>query len=272
MRTFLVPLLVAVAIVLVPLADLGVWAQRELVSTASFVNLSNDVLQQHAVRGALAQEIVADIAEDEPALASHETELEPIVADALAEPALRPALDQILATTHDQLRDGHDPLELDLSPLLPVLRERLAPYLASGLPSQLDLQPVTVLQQNEAPELWDGVQLVQQIALVLPALMLLVLVGAVLLARRRGAVCVVVGLATTVIAVGLVALLEPGRSVMEHQTGTGSHAAFLAGYDTVTRSFVQQTVVLAVLGVLLALGGLIATYAEGRRVHPSGWA
>ncbi|HWW44354.1 MAG TPA: hypothetical protein VN180_04715, partial [Acidimicrobiia bacterium] len=68
MRAFLVSLLVAAAIVLVPFADLGVWAQRELVSTTSFVNLGEQVLQQGAVRDALAQQIVNDVASRAPAV------------------------------------------------------------------------------------------------------------------------------------------------------------------------------------------------------------
>jgi hypothetical protein len=35
---------------------------------------------------------------------------------------------------------------------------------------------------------------------------------------------------------------------------------------------VQQTVVLAVVGVVLTVGGLVASYAAGRRVRPAGWA
>jgi hypothetical protein len=273
MRAFLVSLLVAAAIVLVPFADLGVWAQRELVSTTSFVNLGEQVLQQGAVRDALAQQIVNDVASRAPAVAGQADTLEPVVAAVLAEPSLRPALDQVLANTHDQLRNGHDPLQLDLSPLLPTLREQLPAALASRLPSQLALQPVTVLRRSDAPAVWDGVQLVQAIALVLPIALLVALGGALLAARHRGAVCIAVGLGATALAVGLIALVQPGRSLLEHQSGTPSQrAAFLSGFDTVTHSFVQQTVVLAVLGVVLTVGGLVASYAAGRRVRPAGWA
>src|SRR5271169_2410529 len=120
MRAFLVSLLVAVAIVLVPFADLGVWVQRELGSTTSFVNLGEEVLQQSAVRDALAQQIVSDVASRAPAVAGRAATLEPVVAGVLAQPSVRPALDQVLANTHDQLSNGHDPLQLDLSPLLPT--------------------------------------------------------------------------------------------------------------------------------------------------------
>ena len=273
MRAFLVSVFVVVAIVLVPFADLGVWVQRELVGTASFVNLGEQVLQQQSVRDALARQIVSDAASKAPAVAAQAQAAEPVVAAVLAEPSLRPALDQVLANTHDQLRNGHDPLQLDLSPLLPTLHEQLPPFLASRLPSQLALQPVTVLRRSDAPVVWDGVQLVQEIAIVLPIALLVALGGALLAARRRGGVCIAVGLGTTVLAVGLVALVQPGRSLLEQQSGTPTQrAAFLSGFDAVTHSFVQQSVVLAVLGVLLTIGGLIASYAGGRHVRPPGWA
>ncbi len=273
MRTFLVSLFVVVAIVLVPFADLGVWVQRELVSTTSFVNLGEQVLQQQPVRDALAQQIVSDAASKAPAIAGQAQAARPVVAAVLAEPSLRPALDQVLANTHDQLRNGHDPLQLDLGPLLPTLHEQLPPFLASRLPSQLALQPVTVLARSDAPAVWDGVQLVQQIALVLPIALLVALGGALLAARRRSGVCIAVGLGATVLAVVLIALVKPGRSLLEHQSGTPTQrAAFLSGFDTVTHSFVQQSVGLAVLGVVLTIGGLIASYAAGRRARPAGWA
>ncbi len=273
MRAFLVSLLVTAAVVLVPFADLGVWVQRELVGTTSFINLGEQVLQQSAVRDALAQQLVNDVSAAAPAVAGRAATLEPVVVGVLGEPSLRPALDQVLANTHDQLRNGHDPLQLDLSPLLPTLHQQLPPFLADRLPSQLTLQPVTVLRRHDAPAVWDSVQLVQQIALVLPIAALLTLAGALLAARRRGSVCVTVGLATTVIAVGLIALIKPGRSLLEHQSGTPTQrAAFLAGYDTVTHSFVQQTVVLAALGVALTVAGLIVYWSAGRNLRPSSWA
>lgn len=273
MRTLLASLLTVVAVVLVPFADLAVWVQRELVGTTPFVRLGEQVLDQGAVRDALAQRIVIDVGDAAPAFAGQASALQPAVAALLTQPSIRPALDDLLASTHDQLRSGHDPLQLDLSPVLPVLRQQLPPFLATRLPSALTLAPVTVLRRRDAPAVWDGVQLVQGAALALPIVALLALVGALLAARRRAGVCVAVGLATTLASVGLIALLKPGRSLLEHQTGTPTQrAAFLAGYDTVTRSFVQQTVVLAVIGGALVAFGLLVLWRESRNTRPSGWA
>lgn len=273
MRALLAFLLAVAAVALVPFANLGVWVQRELVGTSSFVRLGEDVLQQPAVRAALGERIVADLEQRFPVLAVQDATLRSIVDLALRDPGLRPAFDTALASTHDQLRNGHDPLELDLNPLLPLLRQQLPTALASRVPANATLAPVVVLRRQNAPVVWGAVQLVQDTAVVVPLLALALLAAAVLVARRRGALCVVTGVATTVVALGLLALVKPGRSLLQHQVGDPTQrAAFSAGYDAVLRSFVQQTIVLAVAGVALAAVGAFIAWQHGRNVRPTGWA
>jgi hypothetical protein len=273
MRALLALILAVVAVLLVPFADLGVWIERKVAGTTAFVRLGEQVLDRPAVRDALAERVVTGVASSAPALAGREAALGPVVATALASPAVRPALDDVLASTHDQLRQGHDPLQLDVNPLLPAVRAQLPPTIASRIPAGLTLAPVTVLRRRDAPAVWEGVQLVQGAALVVPILALVALAGALLGARRRGGVCIAIGAATTLLALGLITLVKPGRSLLEQQSGTPTQrAAFHAGYNTVTRSFVQQTVVLAVVGALLAVIGLFVIWQRGRNVRPAGWA
>jgi hypothetical protein len=273
MRSTLASLLAVVAVLLVPFADLGVWVQRELVGTTSFVRLGEQVLDRAEVRDALSERVVSDLSGKVPGVAGREETLRPIVSTVLASPSVRPALDSVLASTHDQLRNGHDPLQLDVTPVLPVLRAQLPATLASRVPSGLAITPVTVLRKQDAPVVWETVQVVQGAALVVPLLALAAFAGALLAARRRGTVCVVVGTATLIASLGLLALLKPGRSLLEQQQGTPTQrSAFLAGYDAVTRSFVQQTVVLAVLGGLVIVIGFIVIWQESRRARPRGWA
>src|SRR5260370_17358834 len=125
MRALLAFLLAAVALVLVPCADVGVWVQRELVGTSSFVRLGENVLQQSAVRAALAQRIVTEMETRVPALTTQDSALRSVVDQALRSPQLRPAFDNPLANTHDQLPNAHDPLHLHLTPLLPPVPPQL---------------------------------------------------------------------------------------------------------------------------------------------------
>jgi hypothetical protein len=259
--------------VLLPFANLGVWVQRELVGTSSFVRLGEDVVQQPAVRAVLAQRIVAEMEQRVPALAVQDGAVRSIVDQALRAPQLRPALDNALASTHDQLRNGHDPLELDLNPILPLIRQTLPARLAASVPLNATLTPVTVLRRHDAPVVWEAVQLVQDTAVVVPLLALGALVAAILVARRRGALCITVGAAIGVVALGVLALVKPGRSLLEHQVGDSTQrAAFSAGYDTVLRSFVQQTIVLALLGIAVMAAGAFLVWQRGRNTRPTGWA
>jgi hypothetical protein len=273
MRTFLAALLAVAFVVLVPLANLGAWAQRELVGTTPFVRLGQQVLDQSAVRAALADRIVTSLEAANPALIAADGPIRAFVIQELASPAVRPAFDDLLASTHDQLRQGHDPLQLDLSSLLPVLRQQVPPNLAARLPSSVYLAPVTVVRRSDAPAVWEGVQLVQNDALVVVLLTVLALVGAIAAARRRGPLCIVLGLVTAAIAVALIAVVKPGRSLLESHSGTSTQrAAFLAGYDVVTRSFVVQTVFVAVAGFVLVIAGCILAWNQTRNVRPSDWA
>ncbi len=272
-RALLAFLLAVVFVVLVPLGDLGAWAQRELVGTDSFARLGEQVLDQGAVRDALADRIVGDIEASVPALIGNDTTLRSVVAHELGLPQVKPAFDELLASTHDQLRQGQDPLQLDLAPVLPVLREQLPASLAARLPSQVSLAPVTVLRRSDAPAVWEGVQLVQDSALALPIAAMVALAFAIAAAHRRGLLCIVLGVVTAGVGVGLVALVKPGRSLLEHQTGTPSdRAAFLAGYNVVTQSFVRQTVGVVIAGALLVVVGGVLAWRAGRNVRPLSWA
>lgn len=273
MRALLAFLLSLVVVVLVPFADLGLWVQRELVGTSSFVRLGEDVLQQPAVRAALAERIVAELEQRVPGLAAQDATVRSIVDQVLRDPGLRPVLDNALASTHDQLRNGHDPLELDLNPLLPLVRQQLPAALAARVPVSETLNPVIVLRRRDAPVLWEGVQLVQGGALAVPLLALALLAAAVLAARRRGALCITLGASITLISLGVLALVKPGRSLLEHQVGDPTQrAAFHAGYDTVLRSFVQQTIVMALAGIVLAVIGGVLVWQHDRNRRPTGWA
>jgi hypothetical protein len=273
MRALLAFLLSAVVVVLVPFADLGLWVQRELVGTSSFVRLGEDVLGQPAVRAALAERIVAEMEQRVPGLAAQDSTLRSIVDQALGDPRLRPVFDDALASTHEQLRNGHDPLELDLNPLVPAVRQQLPAALATRVPVSATLTPVIALRRRNAPVLWEGVQLVQDRAWAVPALALALLAAAVLAARRRGALCITIGGFIIVVALGVLALVKPGRSLLEHRVGdTTQRAAFSAGYDTVLRSFVQQTIVVALAGIVLAAAGGFLVWRHDRNQRPTGWA
>ena len=65
-----------------------------------------------------------------------------------------------LGAMHEQLTSGEDVLALDLDPVLPVVRsqvEGVDASVAEQIPT--DLAPITVLERDEAPALWEAVEL-----------------------------------------------------------------------------------------------------------------
>ena len=270
-RSLAASLLAVVAVVLLPFADLGLWIRREVVSTDAFVRLADEVLDQRAVRVALTERVVAELEEETPELAGQDPTVRSIVSRALRSPKFRPAFREELADVHGQFRDGHDPLELDLTSLLRILRTQLPPTLAEQVPSSETLAPATVLRRRDAPAIWIGVQHLEGAATAIPLITIAVVMLALLVARRRAQVCVGIGIAGALLSVALILLLEPGRSLLEHHAGGDpmQRAAFLAGYNTVTHSLVIQTIVLAIVGVVLALGGIFLSSQRSRHV-PSG--
>ena len=61
MRTFFAGLLLTVGILLLPLADIGVWVQRQLVPTDAFLDMTSEVLDEPEVQQALAERITEEL-------------------------------------------------------------------------------------------------------------------------------------------------------------------------------------------------------------------
>jgi hypothetical protein len=256
--------------VLMPLASLGLWAQREVVSTSVFDHLADRVLEQRPVRRQLAQTVVAELDSEVPELAGQRQILGPVVARVVGAAQVRAALARSLAHTHLQLRNGHDPLQLDLNPVLPIVRQQLPGIVAAQIPADIKIDTVTVLHRRDAPAIWVSVEFVQGFALAVAVATVALLLIAIAASRRRGLVCLVLGAITTIVSLIMIALVEPGRTLVEHEAG-GSirREAVRAGYYTVVHPFATQMIVIAVAGVALALGGIILAREDRPLAKPT---
>jgi hypothetical protein len=85
-RGALVTLLLVVAGLLIPLALLGVWTHQVLLDRECFTNLSDDLLDQAAVRRGLADKIVEQLEETPGSGVSG------------ADPAVRAGIENVLTT------------------------------------------------------------------------------------------------------------------------------------------------------------------------------
>src|SRR6185436_5299153 len=171
MRPFFAGLLLVVAVLLLPLADIGIWVQRQLVPTDAFLDVTTEVLGEPEVQQALAERITEELVAREPRLGSNQGILTPAIRQAVDSAAFDQVLRASLGTMHEQLTGGEDVLALDLDSALPVVRsqvEGVNASVAQQIPT--DLAPITVLERDEAPALWKAVELTRQASWLLPLL------------------------------------------------------------------------------------------------------
>lgn len=266
-------ILIFVGVVVLPLGNLGVWVQRQVLDASAFNDLALKVVDEPAVRGALAERIVSELVVAEPRLDAARVVLEPGVAQLLRTGPFRAVFSTAVSGMHTQLEDGADELSLDLDPILPLIRDAVARIdagVAAGIPGAEALPSITVITRDDAPELWEAVQITREASWAFPVLVLFALIGAVAVANVRGRMLVGLGIAVALLAFVQILVVRLGRDLLSDTAGPNvSRAAFHQGYDVVTGTFVVQTVVLAIVGLLTAIAGTLLLVRRPRRAVPT---
>ncbi len=270
-------MLIVLGLLLVPLANLGVWTQREVLSTSGFSTLSTDVLEQPEVRDALANRIADELVQAVPQLAIGRLVLEPALGQAIGTTQFQQTFDRAVSDMHAQLERGDDQLTLNLDAILPLVRELVAKVdsgLASRIPQQTGIAAITVVTKDNVPQLWLGVDIARGASWVFPIAALLCLGLGVAIARNRALALLLAGLGLAVIALLLVIALKVGREPLSNVAGPEVDVnAFNAGYDVVTETLVVQTAVLGLIGLVAALTGIVLSIARKRtQDRPAAWA
>ncbi len=268
--------LVLLGLVLLPLGNLGVWVQRQVLDSGAFSELALDVVDESAVRTALAERIVNELVTAEPRLGAARVVLEPGVARLLQTDAFRAVFSAAVGEMHTQLEQGADELSLNLDPILPLVRDAVARIdrgVAEQIPDGDALPSITVVTRDDAPELWEGVQITREVSWAFPILVLLALVGAVAVANVRGRLLVGIGVAVALLSFVQVLVVRLGKDLLSDVAGPNvSPGAFNRGYEVVTGTFVTQTVVLAVLGLVVAIAGAALMLRRPRGGAQADWA
>lgn len=276
LRAVVAGILLVVGFVLVPFGNLGLWVQRQVLDADAFTELAIDVVDEPAVRDVLAKRIVDELVAAEPRLAVGRVVLEPGVARLLRTEAFRRVFSTAVAQMHTQLEQGADALELDLDPILPLVRDAVARIdadVADLIPTADALPAITVVRRDDAPELWEGVQLTREASWAFPALMVLALVGAVAAANRRVRMLVTVGIGVALLGFVQVLVIRLGRELLLDAAGPEvSLGALTRGYDVVTGTLVTQTIVGALVGLVVAGAAIGVVLVRRRDAAPADWA
>jgi hypothetical protein len=275
MRSSAAGLLALVGLLLVPLADVGLWTQRQLLPTESFTDLSVEVLHQPEVGDALAVRLTDEIDTHVDLSADTRAIVESAVRSAVATPEFEQVFRVAVGSMHEQLERGDDQLALDFDPALPAIKTAVARFdqnAADQIPDT-GLPAITVLRESEVPAVWQAVDVARRAALVFPIAAVLVLAVAVLMSWRRAQLVIMIGVGLVVLAVALALLVGVGRDLLSDVIGDDTRqAAFTAGYNTVTESFVTQTAALAAIGVFVGGSGIAMLWRQRRNRRPIGWA
>jgi hypothetical protein len=277
MRGFIAGVLIVLGLIIVPLANLGVWTQREVLSTDAFSSLSNEVLQEQAVRDALANRIADELVKKVPELGLGRFLLVPALSQAIATPEFQQIFEGAVSDMHAQLERGDDQLTLNLDAILPLVKQLVAKVdsgLAARIPTQTGLAAITVVKKDNVPQLWLGLDITRGASWAFPIAALVLLGLGIAVATNRGLALLLAGLGLAAIALFMVVALKVGREPLSNVAGRDVDVnAFDAGYDVVTESLVLQTAVLGLIGLVAALGGIVLMVARKRTSNqPAPWA
>ena len=276
MRGFVAGVLIVLGLFLVPLANLGVWTQREVLSTNAFTALATDVVAQEAVRDALANRIADELVKQVPQLELGRFILVPALRQALGTSQFQGIFERAVADMHAQLERGDDQLTLNLGAILPLARELVANVdrgLARRISQQTGLATITVVTKQNVPQIWLGVDIARGASWLVPVASLLCLALGVAIAKNRALAVMLAGLGLAAVALLVVLALKLGREPLSNVAGPSVELdAFNAGYDIVTESLIVQTVVLGLVGLVAACTAMVLLVLGRTKTRPAAGA
>jgi hypothetical protein len=261
--------LVVLGLLLVPFATVGIWMQRQIIPTDAFSDLSLEVVRAEPVTDALANRFLDELEAREPRLGLARFVLEPAVKEAIGTPQFEQIFRVSVGDMHEQLLRGDDQLTLNLEALLPIVKGLVAEVntdVANQIPTTVGLQPITVVQKSNVPQLWFGVEVTREASWIFPVLMVIALAGAVLVASNRPLTLIVAGFGAAFVCLVVGLALRTARDALSDFVGDEvDELAFNAGYDIITDSLVNQTLLIGLFGLVAGIAGVVWMVAGQRR-------
>lgn len=239
-------------------ASTGWWLERSFLNSGHFTRTANELLDDDAVQTELTAVLVEQISERagtnlqlaQPFLAS-------IVSNVVESDPFRAVFDAALSNAHRVFVDrGTERIILNLTSAYDQIKaplEQVAPNLAAELPSRSQLN-VVLLHRSELTTVWDTIDTVKRIVLLITIAAVVLLAAGIALAEERwralafGAWVVVGGAAV------LAVVLVVARPVIQSRISDGVLAdAIVASFRVITTPLVVQTIVVLVVAATVAL-------------------
>ncbi len=252
----------ALALVVAPLAVLGLWAQLVLLDASEFAGLADSTMQEHEVQVALSDAIYLRLTEASPLLETPEvdTAVREAVRWILSQEEFRHVLRVAVEALHRDISEGEETLQLQVvEEVTDMLRHELGEPLADFVPEPREVAPVTLAGTGEYRALRTAVRTADVTSVLVLAGAAATAAALLLFARRRAHAAVYVGLAGALGAAGIIVTLfvlpslgmagvngEPERSIYTVFAGSIAGTALLAA------------VVCGAVGLLGAVAALVA--------------
>ncbi|WP_424212890.1 hypothetical protein ACN20G_12875 [Streptomyces sp. BI20] len=267
MRTTVSAVLIALLVLLVPASAVAYWADRELGDADRYTAAMAPLAENPEVRRVVVEQAGRAISAQidlGPFRAGVESLLEDALRSFTGTPAYRTAWEAANRAAHTAFLNAltrdepgeEEAVTIDLAPVLASVRQELV---ADGVPFANRI-PVThlrvkVMEYENLKALREGFRVLRTLGVWLPVLTLVVAVGAVAVAVRRGRAVCAVGLGIA-LGAGLLAIAVAvcrGLALADLPADVDRPAAE-AVYDALT-SFLRTTVWwLLALGLVVALG------------------
>jgi hypothetical protein len=260
LRTLAIATSLIVLMALVSIGSFGMWVNRNLVDSETFVAAFVEAFGQESSQQAIADVIVVRPIDDRPLIALARPLLVDLVAELLDGDRLEELLTGIGTRLHAALFDGsQEGIVVDLTPvgeaLMPPL-ERFFPAVADEMPTER-FREIVIVEPGAVPEIAPYASASR--VMVLVAVILSIVLGAAIIRmwRSKRKAVVSVGIAVAVAGVLTAVLVNQARAITISSPDNDNVKTLVVNlFDEVAGALRFQGLLLAALGLVVASVGL----------------
>lgn len=247
--------------VLVFVANLGVWAQRQVFDPGALAIASLEALHQQGSEEAIAAYLMDQAIEEVELLRFVREPGERAVEVVLASGVLDPTYVQITDVVRDRMVTGNpDAVVVDLL----HLRNAILDPIAAIAPGAVDLVPdrvfqdIVILEEGVLPSLRVVAEMTPWITALAGAAAMVLAVLVLAWSRRRSLATFAIGAAIGAAGAWSLVWVEAGRPLIIGRIDNRLGVVLAGnGYDVLARSLREQSLTVLLVGVVIAAGSLL---------------
>jgi hypothetical protein len=256
-------------------ANIGVYAQRDIYDTERFAKHASALLRDPDVREQLAQSMANALVSEVPQLRSVEPLLATAASAVISTPQFAAVFDDAVRQAHSQLVSGARTIQLDLGASVSLVLRQLTeglPFAQALIPDFTGALKVTVLERSQAPALWSAVEIARNAAYIsLIGTVVLLIVGMLVLDLRSLGVLLIGAGALFAGGVAIAGQFAVRQIITGGMLDPVSERAYLAVLREFGGPLRSQSLLVMLVGAIVAAVGvvLLVTRAKAQRAQGS---